>query len=110
LTIAVVSAVAACCPPAPMKHRVNERSDMGFSLELASDGGVLMMGIRDQEMVRVLDLQQLYPFRMAVKSSKARLGLAHLAASVSGYLSRRYIEAQSLTNLFDTQAACPQGS
>ena len=31
LTIAVVSAVAACSPPAPMKHLVNESSDMGFS-------------------------------------------------------------------------------
>jgi hypothetical protein len=69
-----------------------------------------MMGIRDQEMVQVLDLQRRYPFWMAVKSSKARLGLAHLAASASGYLSRRYIEAQSLPNLFDTQAACQQGT
>jgi hypothetical protein len=69
-----------------------------------------MMGIRDQEMVRVSDLQQLYPFRMAVKSSNARLDLAHLTAPVSGYLSRRYIEAQRLPNLFDTQAACRQGT
>jgi hypothetical protein len=38
LTIAVVSAVAACSPPAPMKHFVNESSDMGFFLEVCPDG------------------------------------------------------------------------
>src|SRR5260370_865761 len=38
LTIAVVSAVAACSPPAPMKHFVNESSDMEFSLEVAPNG------------------------------------------------------------------------
>jgi hypothetical protein len=36
----VVSAAAACSPPAPMKHFVNESSDMGFSLEVFPMGGV----------------------------------------------------------------------
>jgi hypothetical protein len=53
LTIAVVSAVAACSPPAPMKHFVNESSDMGFSLEVAPDGGVLKRLSKIRNMVRV---------------------------------------------------------
>jgi len=40
LTIAVVSAAAACSPPAPIKHFVNDSSDMGFSLEVFPMGGV----------------------------------------------------------------------
>ena len=59
----VVSAAAACSPPAPMKHFVNESSDMGFSLEVFPMGGVLMMSISDQEYGASLDLQQLCPFR-----------------------------------------------
>ena len=38
--VAVVSAAAACSPPAPMKHFVNESSDVGFSLEVFPVGGV----------------------------------------------------------------------
>src|SRR5712671_1761323 len=64
LTIAVVSAVAACSPPAPMKHFVNESSDMGFSLELPPMGGVPIMSSSDQEYGASSDLQQLYLFRM----------------------------------------------
>src|ERR1700737_2045232 len=64
LTIAVVSAVAACSPPAPMKHLVNESSDMGFSLEVAPDGRRAHNETQDQEYGASSDLQQLYPLRI----------------------------------------------
>src|SRR6266481_4275200 len=64
LTIAVVSAVAACSPPAPIKHFANESSDMGSPWRLPPMGGVLITSIRDHEYGASLDLQQLYPFQM----------------------------------------------
>src|ERR1700737_1683053 len=66
LTIAVVSAVAACSPPAPMKHFVNESSDMGFFLEVAPARGLA------QEYGASLDLQQLYALRMNCRFVESR--------------------------------------